>query len=44
MILPKKIGNLNYIKSITNIPKYYYFNFQDFSKKKKNFTNHKKEI
>ena len=33
--LPNKIKNLNAIKSIANIPKYYYFDFKSFEKNKK---------
>ena len=32
--LPNKIKNLNNIKSIAKVPKYYYFNFKLFKKKK----------
>ena len=30
--LPNKIKNLNFVKSLVKVPKYYYFNFSTFSK------------
>jgi hypothetical protein len=33
--IPNKINNLNKIKNVVNIPKYFYFNYEKYSKKKK---------